>query len=134
LRIRIPFSDVDMHGHVHNGVYFSYVENAINEFLRESGLLRFFHPASSAHVYHVRKVEVVYNRPIGFDEIVDVSARVGRIGNTSLTFSGRIERDGETEPSVAAEVVWVCVDAATGTTAPIPEDTRAALAATTPGE
>ena len=52
-----------MHGHVHNSVYFSYVENAINEFLRESGLLGLFDPQSAAYRYHVRKVEVVYNRP-----------------------------------------------------------------------
>jgi acyl-CoA thioester hydrolase len=130
LRIRIPFADVDMHGHVHNGVYFSYVETAINELLRESGLLGHFDPKSGEHVYHVKKVEIVYDRPIGFDEVVDVRAGVGRIGNTSLTFTGRIDREGETEPSITAEVVWVCVDPGTGRTAPVPEPTRAALTAT----
>ena len=33
--MRIPFADVDMHGHVHNGTYLSYVETAINELLRD---------------------------------------------------------------------------------------------------
>ena len=131
--MRVPFSDVDMHGHVHNGRYLSYVEDAINELLRESGLMGHFDPASGAHVYYARKVEVVYNRPIGFDEVVDVRAGVGRIGTTSLTFSGRIDREGDSEPSVEAQVVWVCVEAKTGRAAPIPEATRSALAALTPG-
>src|SRR5437588_8656960 len=113
MRMRVPFSDVDMHGHVHNATYLSYVENAINAYLRESGLLPHFDPASAEHVYYARKVEIVYNRPVGFDEVVEVSARVGRVGTSSLTFSGRIDREGELEPAVVAQVVWVCVDART---------------------
>ena len=128
--MRVPFSDVDMHGRVHNSVCLTYVENAINEFLRESDLLRYFDPSSSLHTYHARKVEVVYNRPIGFDEVIDVRARVGRIGTTSLTFASRIDRDGDADPSVVAEVVWVCVDVSTGRAAPVPEATRTALSAT----
>jgi acyl-CoA thioester hydrolase len=128
--MRIPFSDVDMHGRVHNSVCLTYVENAINEFLRETDLLRYFDPHSSVHTYHARKVEVVYNRPIGFDEVVNVSAGVGRVGTSSLTFTGRIDRDGDADPSVVAEVVWVCVEVSTGRAAPIPEAARSALAAT----
>src|SRR2546430_12037664 len=116
MRMRSAFCDVDMHGHVHNGMYFSYVETAINEYLRESGLSPLFEPGSGDHVYHVRKVEVIYNRPVGFDDLVEVTANVARIGTTSLTWAGRIDRDGEREPSVTAEVVWVCVDPGTGST------------------
>jgi acyl-CoA thioester hydrolase len=129
VKLRIPFCDVDMHGHVHNGVYLSYVETAINEFLRESGLRRHFQPDSEDHVYHVRKVEVVYNRPIGFDDVVEVRASVARVGTTSVTFAGRIDRDGESEPSAVAEVVWVCVNPETGRTSPVPDELRAAIAA-----
>jgi len=128
--MRVPFSDVDMHGRVHNSVCLTYVENAINEFLRESDLLGYFDPRSGAHTYHARKVEVVFNRPIGFDEVIDVRAGVGRIGTTSLTFTGQVHRAGDADPSVVAEVVWVCVDVGTGRAAPIPEATRSALAAT----
>ena len=131
--MRVPFSDVDLHGRVHNSVCLTYVENAINEFLRESDLLRYFDPRSGIHTYHARKVEVVYNRPIGFDEAIDIRARVGSIGTTSLTFTGQILREGDSDPSVVAEVVWVCVDLSTGRAAPIPEGTRIALTATMSG-
>jgi acyl-CoA thioester hydrolase len=99
----------------------------------ESDLLRYFDPRSGAQTYHARKVEVVHNGPIGFDESIYVRARVGRIGTTSLTFTGQIHRDGDADPSVVAEVVWVCVDASTRRAAPIPEATRTALAATMSG-
>ncbi|MEU9118820.1 hypothetical protein AB0C96_02990 [Streptomyces sp. NPDC048506] len=36
MRQRVPFSDVDMDGHVHNGVYCSSAETAINGLLPES--------------------------------------------------------------------------------------------------
>jgi acyl-CoA thioester hydrolase len=129
VRMRIPFSDVDMHGRVHNGRYFAYVETAINEHLRQRGLSPFFQPDSTDHVYHVKKIEVVYDRPIRFDDVVDVLAGVARIGTTSLSFTGRVVRVGESEPAVVAEVVWVCVDRASGSAMPIPQATRSALAA-----
>lgn len=127
--MRVPFSDIDMHGRVHNSVCLTYIENTINEFLRESDLLRYFDPRSGARTYHARKVEVVYNRPIGFDEAIDVRVRVGRVGTSSLTFTGQIHRQDDADPSVVAEVVWVCVDVGTGRAAPIPDDARTALAA-----
>lgn len=127
-RFRIPFRDVDMHGHVHNGAYFSYFETAITELLRNFDLLRYFEPGVSQYDYHVKKVELVYNSPVGFDKLVDVRASLARIGGTSLTFAGRIDHDGAAGPSVTATIVWVCVDRTTRQAAAIPDETRAALA------
>jgi len=130
-RFRVPFRDVDMHGHVHNGVYLSYFESAINELLRRFDLLKYFEPGSASHRYHVRKAELVYSKPVGFDALVEVQAALARIGTTSLTFSARLDREGDAddaEPSVAATIVWVCVDAGSSRPVPVPEATRAALA------
>ncbi|NUT48370.1 MAG: acyl-CoA thioesterase [Saccharothrix sp.] len=131
MRTRISFSDVDMHGNVHNGRYVAYVEDAINEFLRENGLAAQFDPRSAEHAYHVKKVELVYQSPIGFDDVVDVTARVARIGRTSLTFAAEARPVGADAPAVEASVVWVCVDPATRRAAPVPEHVHAALSATT---
>jgi acyl-CoA thioester hydrolase len=127
-RLRVPFRDVDMHGHVHNGAYFSYFETAITELLRNFDLMGCFSPGAGSCDYHVKKVELVYNRPIGFDKLVEVRASLDRIGRTSLTFAGRIDHDGDAEPSVTATIVWVCVDRETRRAVAIPDGTRAALA------
>ncbi|AEW98621.1 thioesterase protein (plasmid) [Streptantibioticus cattleyicolor NRRL 8057 = DSM 46488] len=126
----MPFSDVDMHGHVHNGVYFAYVETALNEFLRLGGLSGRFDPRHNDVVYHVRKAELVYHAPAGFEDELDVTPRVARIGDSSLTFAVAVTRAGDGTPVADATVVWVCVDRATGRTTPVPDATRAALAAT----
>lgn len=129
VQMRIPFSDVDMHGHVHNGRYVAYAEDAINAFLREHRLADRFAPQSSKFVYHVKKVQVVYNRALGFDDLVEVTARVAGVGRTSLTFEVEVHpADSGDEPAVQVEVVWVCVDPVAQRAAPVPEETVAALA------
>ncbi|MFH8586940.1 acyl-CoA thioesterase [Streptomyces celluloflavus] len=131
MRQRVPFSDVDMHGHVHNGVYCSYAETAINEFLREAGLSDRFDPRADSHgvVYHVKKIELCYEGAAGFDDLLDISAGVRRIGTSSLTFSAAVVRARDGAQVARAEVVWVCVDKKTGRPRPVPTPTREALAA-----
>jgi acyl-CoA thioesterase FadM len=87
-----------------------------------------FSPGAGPCNYHVKKVELVYNKPVGFDKLVEVRACLDHIGRTSLTFAGRIDHDDDTEPSVTATIVWVCVDRETRRAASIPDGTRAALA------
>ncbi|MDA2812355.1 thioesterase family protein [Nocardiopsis sp. RSe5-2] len=131
MRLRVPFSDVDMHGNMHNGRYVAYAEDAVNEFLREAGLSALFDPASSRAAYHVKKVEVVYERPLRFGDPAEIAAHVARIGRTSLTFAvvARNEEAPEGAAAARAEVVWVCVDPNTRRPVPVPEPTAAALRA-----
>ena len=117
-----------MHGHVHNGKYFLYAEAAINEYIRDNELAAVFDPGSSAAVYHVRKVTVRYDGVAGFDDVLDVVARVARIGTTSLTFVVTMSHSGNGPMVAEAEVVWVCVHSATRKPTPIPETTRRSLA------
>ena len=131
MRLRVPFSDVDMHGNMHNGRYVAYAEDAVNEFLREAGLSALFDPSSARAAYHVKKVEVVYERPLRFGDPAEITAHVARIGRTSLTFAvvARNEEAPEGAAAARAEVVWVCVDPDTRRPVPVPEPTAAALRA-----
>jgi len=116
-----------MHGHVHNGAYLSYVETAINDFLRLSGLDSYFKPGAEDRSYHVKKTELTYEAPLGFDEAVVARVRIERIGNSSLTLAGSIERESDSAVAVLGTVVWVCVDTNTGKPASIATRTREAM-------
>ncbi|MFC7328676.1 acyl-CoA thioesterase [Marinactinospora rubrisoli] len=127
--MRIPFSDVDMHGNVHNSRLVAYVEDAITDFLRATGLTARFDPRSGTAVYHVKKVEVVFQRPVRFGDVIDITARPAHLGRTSLAFDVTVRpaEQPDAPPAVQGQVVWVCVDPATRRTVPIPAETRAAL-------
>jgi acyl-CoA thioester hydrolase len=131
---RVYHRDIDMHGLVHTGVYVSYFESAANDMLRHFGVLKYFKPQPGAYQYVVRRIELVFHKPISIDELLHVRVALSRIGTSSLVFSGRIDRDEDresAEPSVSASFVWVYVDADAQSAAPIPEDARTALASLT---
>lgn len=129
-RVRVPFRDVDMHGHVHNAVFLSYVEDAINDFLRRRDLFGHFVPERSGVAYHVRKTELVLEAPAFFQDALEIAVRIDRVGTSSLAFAAdvmRLPEAGAAQRCVAASVVWVCVDPAARRAVPIPEETREAL-------
>lgn len=125
--LRVPFRDVDMHGHVHNAVFLAYFETAINDFIRESDLARHFDPAGSAVVFHVKKVEVTYEAPAHFEDELAFRVCIDRIGRSSLTFAGEVVRRADGVTCARVLVVWVAVETAEGRPTPIPERIRAAL-------
>lgn len=131
--LRVPFRDVDMHGHVHNAAYLSYCETAINECLREHDLSRYFLPDEGGLVYLVRKTELVFNRPSHFEDRLAFSVAIAKLGAASIAFSVGVFGEAETTARVDATIVWVCVDAARRTSTGIPARTREALALLAPG-
>jgi acyl-CoA thioester hydrolase len=128
---RVYHRDIDMRGLVHTGVYVAYFESAANDMLRHYNVLGYFKPQPGAHQYVVRRIDLAFGKPVAIDQLLHVRVALSRIGTSSLVFSGRIDRDDDTEsdePSVSASFVWVCIDASAQGAAPIPEDARAALA------
>jgi acyl-CoA thioester hydrolase len=129
---RVYHRDIDKRGLVHTAVYVGYFESAANDMLRHYDVLGYFKPQPGAFQYVVRRVDLTFHKPIGIDALLHVSVVLSRLGNSSIIFSGRIDRDGDSasaEPSVSASIVWVCVGASGQSAAPIPEDARSALTA-----
>lgn len=125
--VRIPFRDVDMHGHVHNAMFLSYFEAAINDFLRDKGLAAHFSPGSASCTYHVKKAELTFESPAFFEDALDIQIRIVRIGRSSLVFSGNAYRVATASLCAKAEIVWVCVDARLRCAIEIPSATRTAI-------
>lgn len=123
-RIRLPFRDIDMHGHMHNAAYVSHFEAALSHALRAHGLDQAFAPGGS-YVFLVRKIEVTYAAPCYYDEEISVRTQVAHIGGSSLTFT--LEMSSAYEERASAEIIWICVDKATGRSQEIPDDLRCDL-------
>ena len=124
-RIRLPFRDIDMHGHMHNAAYVSHFEAALSHALRQAGLAEGFAP-NGQYVFLVRKIEVTYEAPCYYDEEIEVATNLARLGRSSLNFQLRLSV-GERN-CASADIVWICVDKVSGASLAIPQALREPLA------
>ena len=127
LELRVPFRDVDSHGHVHNAIYMAYFEQALSEFIRHHNLAGFFGPRSTTTRYHVRKTEVVYERPAGYDDRLGLDVCLTRLGETSLTFACEAMMLPDRALVARGTITWVCVRVGQDGATSIPADCRARL-------
>ncbi len=114
--VRIPFRDIDMHGHMHNAAYYAHAEAAV------AGLWRHRPQGENDPVYFVRKSGCTFHRGLRLDDVARFKVTVTRIGATSLTFAVAITSEGA--PVADLEIVWVAVDPATRQPVNVPQTVR----------
>ena len=115
-QVRIPFRDIDMHGHMHNAAYYAHAEAAV------AGLWRHRPVGTNDPVYFVRKSGCTFHRGLRLDDVADFKVAVTRIGATSLSFSVAISSEGL--PVADLEIVWVAVYPATRQPVNAPQPVR----------
>lgn len=122
-RIEIRWRDLDAYGHVNNGVYLTYLEEARDEWLE--GALP---DESSAWYFVLARVAIDFRRELrDTDDHVVVSCRLVRLGRSSITTREEVRTlDGEL--SAEAEAVLVARDATTGHSRSLTAAERDALA------
>jgi acyl-CoA thioester hydrolase len=124
-RIRVRYGECDPQGVVFNAHYFAYFDIALTELWRE---VAGSYGAMMESGVDLQVVDATarYRAPARFDDEIDVTIEVARLGTTSLVTELAIHRDGTL--LVEGELAHVFVDASTLTKIPIPPHLRAALA------
>jgi acyl-CoA thioester hydrolase len=117
-RTRVGFSDTDAQGIVYYGRYNPYFDLARVEYLRALGLLHRHGPGD----FVMRGNTVEYFAPAVFDDLIEVFARVSRIGTTSVTFEFAAYREPDDVLMVTAHQTLVYIDLAERTKCPVPDD------------
>jgi acyl-CoA thioester hydrolase len=117
-RTRVGFSDTDAQGIVYYGRYNPYFDLARVEYLRALGLLHRHGPGD----FVMRANTVEYFAPAVFDDLIEIFARVSRIGNTSVTFEFAAYREPDDVLMVTAHQTLVYVDLAERKKCPVPDD------------
>lgn len=125
LQRTIEWVDTDAAGHQHNSVILRFVEAAEARLFRELGQNSYF--AIAPRVRH----ETDYRAKLYFGQAVTTAVVVQRIGTSSMDFAFRVwghPHDGR-DAVLAAEgrFVTVCVPQGSESSAPWPEEIRAAL-------
>jgi acyl-CoA thioester hydrolase len=123
-RIRVRYGECDPQGVVFNAHYFAYFDIALTELWRE--VAGSYGAMMEAGVdLQVVEATARYKAPARFDDEIDVTIEVVKLGTTSMVTSLAIRRDGAL--LVEGELAHVFVDRDALTKIPIPERIRAAL-------
>jgi len=130
-RLRVRWAEVDMQRVVFNGHYLTYIDAANGEHWRMLGLgYPDGYVRENGSDVFLRRSTVEYLEPARYDEVLDVLARVTRVGRSSLTYGfeiHRVEPKPSDGPLVTAELVYVNVELATGKPAALPAKLRARI-------
>jgi YbgC/YbaW family acyl-CoA thioester hydrolase len=122
-RLRVRWAEVDMQKIVFNAHYLMYFDTAVADYWRALAL-----PYEEAMQLlggdlYVKKATVEFHASALMDDRLDVGLRCGRIGTSSMTFTGAIYRGDEL--LISGELIYVFADPASQTSRPVPAAFRA---------
>ncbi|MCS7094591.1 MAG: acyl-CoA thioesterase [Thaumarchaeota archaeon] len=113
-RRRVRFAETDCTTRVFFPRYVEWIDDAIQDFMRERGL-EFDERGNMVHrglrvewtlvtgEYHCRML-----KPLKLNDLLEIGIKVGRLGRRSLTFRGEVLREGELV--AVGAVTYVCID------------------------
>lgn len=129
--ITLRYADNDANGHVNNAHYYSFFDTAVDAFLKKndyrqliSGPLQTFVVASDCR----------YFREVSSPGNIQVGVKIGRIGNSTVTyFLGIFNEDEPNKPAAQGTFTHCCVTRATKRPTPVPDALRALVTQATVG-
>lgn len=129
-RRRVEWADTDCAGIVHFTSFLRYVENTEHAFWRSLGISVHIGEGEEKHGWPRLSVSCDFTKPVRFEQLLNVSLRILKVGNTTLRYGFWIFDDKQPKPSLVAAgeltIIHVSLDPGSGSIrkAPIPEDLR----------
>jgi acyl-CoA thioester hydrolase len=124
-RLRVRYHECDMQGIVFNSHYYTWIDDAHTEWIRER-----LGPITVLHGYGVdvmvAESSARYFASARYDQEIDVEVRLESMSTTAMT-TVHTFRHGE-ELLVEGRIRHVCVDTGSWSKTPWPDDVRAAFA------
>jgi YbgC/YbaW family acyl-CoA thioester hydrolase len=133
VRVRVPFVDVDSSQRIHFTAWFRYMEVAEHELMRQLGL-----PYASGlleQAFPRVHLECDFHSAIVYDDLLEVEARVERVGRRSWTVACTARKVNEQqlvgsdteEPVATGRMTIVAMDPETERSITLPEVLRKAF-------
>lgn len=122
LPVRVYYEDTDAGGVVYYANYLRYLERARTEWLRAAGFGQADLASERGLLFAVRSLSVEYRAPARLDDLLDVVARVERVGGARIDFEQTIGR--ESTELCRAQVRIACLDAVTFRPRGLPADLK----------
>lgn len=123
LLIPIRWGDMDAYGHVNNTLYFRYMEQVRIEYLESIG---YSVPSEKASPVIINAA-CTFLIPLTYPGMVEIRMFFGAPGRSSIPSSYEIRLQGKDTLYAIGDAKIVWIEAASGKSAPIPEDFRTLL-------
>jgi acyl-CoA thioester hydrolase len=123
--LRVRYNECDAQGHVFNANYLVYFDVALTELWRDA-LGSYEALTADGLDLVVAEVGVRFRAPARFDDELDITLEVERLGNTSMVSAIGIARDGDTLAEGRIVYIFVRADRP-GEKVPIPDHVRRRL-------
>ena len=125
--IKVNWGDMDALGHVNHSVYAKWMETVRMIYFSEVGMMDLYDDSNIGPI--LARIEIDYELPIVFPDVVTVSTSVSRIGNSSFDMRYKIESLSNNGKSAATgSVVCVVLDYNSGMPHKIPLKLRESIA------
>lgn len=125
--IKVNWGDMDALGHVNHSVYAKWMETVRMMYFSEIGMMNLYDDSNIGPI--LARIEIDYELPIVFPDVVTVSTSVSRIGKSSFDMRYKIESLSNNGKSAATgSVVCVVLDYSSGMPHKIPPKLRESIA------
>ena len=125
--IKVNWGDMDALGHVNHSVYAKWMETVRMMYFSEIGMMNLYDDSNIGPI--LARIEIDYELPIVFPDVVTLSTSVSRIGNSSFDMRYKIESQSNNGKSAATgSVVCVVLDYSSGIPHKIPLKLRKSIA------
>jgi YbgC/YbaW family acyl-CoA thioester hydrolase len=123
----VRWSDIDRAGIIYYGQFLRFFEIAETELFREVGL-GYSEVFDRFDIWLPRvQIHFDFRKPLMLDDLIEVSAYVGRFGNKSFALRFEVNKKGETDLVAEGHVVLACVSRSTFDSVPVPDEIIQAL-------
>jgi YbgC/YbaW family acyl-CoA thioester hydrolase len=118
----VRWSDIDRAGIIYYGQFLRFFEIAETELFRSVGL-PYSQVFDRLDIWLPRvQIHFDFRKPLILDDLIEVSAYVGRFGNKSLTLRFEVTKKGEDTLAAEGHVVLACVNRTSFKACPIPDE------------
>src|SRR5262245_10670585 len=123
----VRWSDTDRAGIIYYGQYLRFFEIAETELFRAVGL-PYAQVFDRFDIWLPRvQIHFDFRKPLLLDDMIEVSAYVGRFGTKSLTLNFAVNKKGESDIVAEGHVVLACVSRSTFKSVPVPSEIVSSL-------
>ena len=127
---RIRYYELDPQGIMHNANYLAFYDQAVVEYFRDLDYDYEKEIEETNKDFHTVQVVVQYNKPLYFDDEIEIGLKIKDVGNTSMTWIMAMFIKGTGELASASEIVHVYTDMKTSKPTTITDDLKKKLGIT----